>query len=496
VSFSHQDCYAGIPSGYPISEYDSYTTTGHTNYYVDAINGDDLKDGTFQQPWKSLTKAISSVSGSSVINLRAGNYGKFKLLSIDGYADWVTIKPYNNEDVVFTSMDISFDDRYYPSKVRIDGIKFSLASDSTSAISIRYGSYFELRNITITGHDKYISQWAISVANASNVLIYKTIIQNMLAGIAVSSSSNLTISSNVIKNLGGSTGIAYSSSNTNCIIERNNVFNSSWVQGELNAPTEPVHGSGVSIRSGNVLIQENIFHHLGSSSGIMTYTDSSSASQYSDIYIYNNLFYDINNDYILRFYNAADNIRVINNTLIGHFISNKTGQMKLGEALFVHTLASGHDGSGITVANNILAGLSCLPSKSITLNNVIYSLYYTESPFHYIQTLDNNKILTSSSAEPFSYFTNSFFSDEIDLIANHGKILEFSLHKASEAINFGNTNLQFHQSLGVTDNMGFIVKSNLLRDLQSHSIGCYEYKLVPVTPQLTPPVMFKISPVK
>jgi hypothetical protein len=493
VSFSHQNCDAVVPSGYPITEYESYNTTGHINFYVDAINGDDLNNGTLQHPWKSLTKALTSVSGSSVINLRAGNYGKFQLLSIDGYADWVTVKPYEDEAVIFNNIDISFDERYYPSKLRIDGIKLALEKNSTNAINIRYGEYIELRNITITGYDKYISQYGILVAHASNLLVYKNIIQNMESGINIANSSNTTLSTNIIKNLGGSTGIAYSSNNNNFIVERNNVFNSTWVQGEPNAPLEQIHGSGVSIRSGDILIRENIFHHLGSSSGIMTYTDSISAAQYSNIYIYNNLFYDIENEYIIRLYRAADNIHIINNTLIGHFVTDKNGQMKLGQAIYVHTLADGYNGSTLTIANNILAGLTCIPSRSTLSNNIIYSLFYTESFFNYIPDINSNKILTSTSMEPFSYFTNGFFSDGIDFTANHGNLLNFSLHKDSEAINFGNTNLQLSQTLGEIDTLGFITKSNLLKNLESHSIGCYEYKSLPVLPPLSSPMNFQLS---
>lgn len=462
---------AAEPTGYPTTNYDIYDVTGYLHFFVDPKLGDDNNNGAIDTPWKTFGHAIRSVEkGRCVINLREGNYGDISELGFGAYSDWVVVKAYNNEKAIFNRIswtEIGF--------VRFDGISIQPLSGNTGFIT-RNSSNIEFRNVKITGVSKYLSAGGLSITTGSNFLIYRCNIENSISGVKLTGGvSNVTISENKIGNL-ASTAISYERNTQNVIIERNHIYNA--FSSKLESESEgyyPHHGSGISLRDGNVLIKNNIFRTLGTSSGIMTYNDTGSATSYSNIYIYNNLFYDIFNAYIMRFYRASENIKVINNTIIGSIQNGITpGRMELGYSIVVHEITDGQDGSSFTFANNILAGLSVLPQKSVIKNNIMWSFYYKDSSATFLSTLENNVILTSDEHSPTSYFTTGFFKGEVDLREEHGKLIDYSLISDSPAKNFGDIALQHTNFLNKIDKDGFIRKMKITRDEKIHSSGCFE----------------------
>lgn len=468
---------AAVPTGYSVSNYQTYDTTGATEVFVATTGNDTTGNGSIGTPWATLGKALLSVSGNTVIYLRGGSYGHFQQLGNDGYAAWVTIKPYNGEEVIFNSFDMSFDARYYPSNVRFDGFKINLVNDGHNAgFAVRYGQNIEVRNLVITGYDKYISEYGIKITSVENFLLYRNTLTKFISGmyaigIAEYLAEDMTVAENHVYDLSGATPFSYSGYCANAVVERNNFHDSQWVSGDPGAPVEPTHGSCMSIRSSGVLFRHNICHHLGSSSGIMTYTDDGSAASYHDIYIWDNLMYDMLNEYIIRFYNVENNIEVKNNTIIG-YLTDDVGSWGLGQSVFVHTLYTGFDGSGITVANNILAGWSSLPTTANVTNNIMFAASYMHDPFTMLASWAGNTVLTSSADEPTDYFTSGFFDGTVNLTYNHGQILGYQLESESPAVNYGSTSLQTSPSLGPISS-GFVTSGGD-RSAAIHSAGAYE----------------------
>jgi len=61
-------------------------------YYVDAINGNDADPGTSEQPWKTLSKAHTTmVSGDTAI-VKDGDYGSFDMVIGSDRTDWITYR--------------------------------------------------------------------------------------------------------------------------------------------------------------------------------------------------------------------------------------------------------------------------------------------------------------------------------------------------------------------------------------------------------------------
>ncbi len=57
----------------------SPTPTIATNYYVDIIQGSDSNPGSQSQPWKTLQKAVNTVSSGATINIQPGTYAQVNI---------------------------------------------------------------------------------------------------------------------------------------------------------------------------------------------------------------------------------------------------------------------------------------------------------------------------------------------------------------------------------------------------------------------------------
>lgn len=469
--------FCAVPTGFRSADYQNYDSKGYKNYYVDPSNGSNSNEGSLKRPYSTLEHALNNVgSGKCIINLHSGNYGSIKKLGLGHFPDWVVIRPFGNGVVLFERMEITG-----TSKIIFDGIQFSIPKYGDYGFLTRRSSNLQFRNLKFFGENKYLGGTAISITGGENYLIYKCDVKKVRRGfLLLGGIKKTSIISNKIDNI-ASTAINYGQYNEDIVIARNNISSAYSVPEEyvMEGYTNS-HGSGISLRDGNVLIKENIFRNLGASSGIMTYTDSTSAPVYSNIYIQNNLFYDILNPYIMRFYNAGENIEIINNTLSGSLQSSKTdGAMKLGQTIYFHKLATGYTGENITIANNISIGWACAPKKAIIKNNIFWSFSFMDAPFKFIEEINTNKILTSGKSHPINYFKKNFFADDMNFEFMHGKIKDYNLSEKSPAKKLGDLSLQTENSLGKITKHNFIGEPLRIRDDNYHSLGCYENLVAP-----------------
>lgn len=73
---------------------------GATTYYV-ATTGSDSNTGTEASPFRTLAKAVASVSPGDLIRVRAGTYDRVQIGSRKGRADaWIRMRPYGDGPVV------------------------------------------------------------------------------------------------------------------------------------------------------------------------------------------------------------------------------------------------------------------------------------------------------------------------------------------------------------------------------------------------------------
>ncbi len=467
-----------LPTGYPLTPYETYSPGSGTTYYLDAVNGNDLTgDGSLATPWQTLDKALATVTSGDTVILRAGDYGEFKDWTSAGSDDWITFRSFAGEQAAFSSgVSLRYATGQADAFFRFDGILISV--NTNTIVDIYRIRNVEFRNCVLRGADKYLTE-GVKLAESENVLFYHNVITNVLRGISMSASRNVTFGANHLYQLGGGTAFQYAGGNENTVIERNNAHDSVWNPADPNAPTDPVHASAISIRSNDVLIRENIFHNIGSSSGIMFYTPDAAGGEtaYRNITIENNLLYDIQNVYVLRMYNLGDNVVVRNNTVVSTIRSDTNyGASRLNTALAVHTLAAGYDGSGLFLYNNIFIGAVDLPANSVSRNNIVWSYHTIEGGDTYWCTPPDpsSVVLTCSDAYPVDYFTDGFFVQTPVFDYGHGQALDFHLATGSPAAGFGYWQDQPAFGLGSLDAQGFILAEGLARNSAWHSAGCYE----------------------
>jgi len=483
-------------NGYGIEPATSYNETSNNIYYLDANSGDDVNgSGTSSNPWKSLSKIFNVMNSGDTVILRTGNYGRFSLNNSANKSDWITFKADTGNTPVIAGLELnntSLRDAY----LRFDKIKFIVGgTNSTFGIDLRYVKNLEIRNSSIANSNhKYETDTAVRMNDAENILIYYSDISNANRGISASNSKNITFSRNHIHVLGGGTAFHYAGGNSNFIIEKNNVYDSNFDTNDVD-PSSPYttanplgypHSSAISVRSNDIWIRGNIFHNIGSSSGIMFYNPDAAGGEtaYNNIVIENNLFYDIENPSVIRMYNLGQDVVVRNNTMIGHLRTDTTNaNYRLRTAFVVHSLASGFDGSGLSVYNNIMVGSVNLPSTSNTANNIFWTYSLYNDPHNFLSRPPDigSKILTSQAADyPINYFTANFFTGidaENDFAAAHKLTLDFHLNVNSEAVYFGDINTQSSYSLGSINANGFIQDDGPVRDAENYSVGAYQFTL-------------------
>lgn len=465
------------------------------DFFVDSNSGDDANNGSSGTPWKTLTRALAAPA-PAVVHVRTGNYGVLTETTPVARAGFITLRAAPGQAPILTGVNIS-----YPLKstANLRLVGFAIKPDhrnGAGVINVRNVTDFELLNNTVSTI-KYAKASAtpgspllfdgIDLSGGERVLIKSNCITSVFRGVQVTSSANVTIQRNYISPQSG-TGIQYLSNNSDTLIEDNHIRGGDYTPypADPDAPNDP-HASIISIRSGFVTIRNNIMHGMGSSSGIMFYLPdvTGGLSAYSNITIEGNLLYDARNDLLLRMYNVADQIVIRNNLLISRYrldaltcngITNDA-RYRYNTALIVHSLASGFDGSGVNISNNIMVGIASFPTTVAERNNIMWSYNPDASNFVATSPSGTSKIVTSSflgCGNHSSYFESGFFASTPVFSPAHGRLLNLVPSATSEAVAFGDAALQLQRILGTLDANGFFVNATGNRAIGQHSAGPYE----------------------
>jgi len=479
--------------------------TGAT-YYIDAAGGDDTNSGDQGKPWKSMAKAMTEAQSGDTFILADGEYGFFVEKEAPGKrTDWITFRAAEKAAPVLTGIHIARTEpdsaylRFDGLTVKVDWVdpqgdpqqpESSAATykDTATPLTLRGASKVEFKNGKLLGTNKYLTRYAFSIEKCQDILVEKTEMTKISSGGTVAGSENVTLRRNHIHEIIGS-GIKALQNNRNLLIEYNHIHNSNWSVKDDYAPRaekKNPHASAVSIRTSNITLRYNMFHSIGSSSGLMFYeTDksnkpiSSTKSElqtegYSNILIENNLIYDPQNT-PLRMYHLGKNVVLKNNTFVSYIFPGREEQLYL--VALVHSLAQEDGGAGLSVYNNIFVGEgSSFPPNAKVKGNIFGEWRVGKSTVPPNQIPAGNRAFRNEGGG-ISSWMNDFFIKPPDLRRRHNTVQDFRLHPKSPAVNFGDPEHQTARGLGTLDENGFLQDDGIARDDQHHSAGCYEFSV-------------------
>ncbi len=452
-------------------------------YYLDAVNGNDANPGSSSAPWKTIAKAKASAIAGDTMLLRSGNYGSVGFDHTNNYGtNWqnsITYKADTGAIPVFSSLSIQWEDASTPKPryLEFDGIHINVtAAGRAVAVWLEDVSYLRLKNCDIKGLYSNVRVGGITLSalqtatngtnRNSNILIDGCEVTDSLVGMKIGGyiGENVVISNNHIHHIAGS-GIALVNykGNGKILIDGNHIHNQSPIP-EPNGGT--THGTGISIRTENLTVRNNIIHDYGNTRGIRTYQIVFPNNGYSNMLFENNLVYDIVNLYAVEFVDVGQNFVVRNNTFVGHY-NNRTKAYWYNSALMAGT-ATNIDGSSFYMHNNVLVGNLMMGTNlyrpANNTNNIIYA--YFDGTW---RTSYPGNIIVQGNTTHSNYFEGSgnFFVGGPGFNYNHMHGINlndaFQLAPGSPAIGYANP-----AQTPPTDLLGN------LRDSDPDA-GCYEY---------------------
>ena len=497
--------------------------TGH-RYYLDAVQGnDETGDGSSTLPWQTLEKARSVAVGGDGVFLRNGNYGAYTenttgrtawvvYINDEGHAPVIThvisrfassrnvylllygiqIAPAWEDpagDAAWQAAHPGSTDPQYPDSATGTYVK------TTQGVDAMYSNYLRFINCEIVGTNKHLTIYGLYVQHCHNLMVKNCHIHRVSRGINFQSSSLVRVLYNHIHDI-NSTFIQAGFYCSDVRIEGNNAYDSNWSPTEDWCPRasgHTYHASFISIRSSDIIIRNNIFHDGGTSATIMLYTQQAECPDvYNNIIIENNLLYDPQTQGGLRLSRVGSNVVIRNNILVGRQrYDAQLGPQQYGTVFNLEGVAVGHDGSGLSVYNNIFLGMAGFGQWFNNIQeggNIYWSVLTTPAPnfnwffLNQAALTNGSKVITWQNGSAPDYFTDGFFQGELDFSwvsegdvpHGHGKVIDYTYAPGSEAIHFGNPDHQPLDSLGSIGESGFILEDGRARNGNYHSAGCYE----------------------
>jgi hypothetical protein len=157
---------------------------GAGNSYYVSPTGSDSSPGTLASPWKTLAKAVSSVSSGDTVYLRAGTWNEKLSFVGKAYTTWVTFQNYQNETVT------------------IDGTGISLSKDDAEGL-VWIGnqwengsSYIRIRGLHVTNSSLH----AISITRSHHIeILYNFTHTSQRSGVMVYDSHDVLLDHNDIQ---------------------------------------------------------------------------------------------------------------------------------------------------------------------------------------------------------------------------------------------------------------------------------------------------------
>lgn len=464
------------------------------DHYVDSSRGDDANPGSAAQPWKTIDRALQ-LQTQATVHVRDGVY-TLSESSSKNRSGYLTLKAADGAKPQLTLFSLLYTN---PGAANLRIVGFNILGQQSNGgpvVRVSNASDVEILNNSIKAK-KYLLASAepgkpyefqgILIEKASRVLVRSNCVTSVFFGMQVRNSSEIFIERNVISPQAGS-AIQYLGGNSATTIEDNHLLGSKYVPYPLDPDgmIDP-HSSIISIRSGGLVVRNNVMHGMGTSSGLMSYLPDAAGNvtAYTDIDIEGNLIYDVHNVYPLRMYNAAERIRVRNNIIVGRYSQPSTScpdgitpdaRGRYDHAFVMHNIAAGYDGSGVLVANNILVGQTTIQPGVMEKNNIFWSVQDGGSG-NFLSTSPTSKVIASAyggCGTHSKYFDQGFFTEAIDYRPAHGKIFSFIPGNASDAINYGDAAVQLSKILGRLDANNLFLEPGGTRLASQHSAGPYE----------------------
>ena len=195
------------------------------NYYV-STTGDDTNSGSFSSPWRTIQHGVNQLMPGDTLNIKAGTYEEKIEINVSGTPNaYITIKNYNNDNVV------------------LDAINFS----NSDAIIWTDRSYLRIIGLHLTNNIKNYATGFEIQGSAHDI----EFINNKISNIRFSSQQNPTVtpSKNAVPlNIWGDNA---TDSIHNILIKGNEIFNN------MTGYSENLTGGG---NFTNFIFEDNIIH--------------------------------------------------------------------------------------------------------------------------------------------------------------------------------------------------------------------------------------------
>jgi hypothetical protein len=537
-------------------------------YYLDAgvtISGDGKSWATAFKTIADDQNALNAEpnhGSGDIVEVNTGNYGSYTEAD-KTRTDWLIYKAAAGKTPVLEKIDISNIGKKN-TYLKFDGFKIQAPDPnpmpdddgnwhtniSNRMLTLYEANYINISDCNFVGCNKYLTAGQ-DVRFCDNFTYHHNEQQKTRSGILVNNSSAPQITNNYIHEMSEGSGIRVDIGCPDTVVAYNHVFGMymnisetyfPWADANnyaTNPTTANYHpGSMISIRSSPITIRNNVVHDGGSQ--LLMFYNEVTAGPYSDVLMENNLFYSggfsdgVTSLYFtgrVAFYKLAPSaghpIVIRNNTFVGRVEDSKITLAHLkdryyGGTVYSYKPASGYDGTGLTVVNNILVGQwshSTTPTSggngfphpddyaNMTegyniawyrspavggsyLNNTIV-FWYMGGKYHgypcYFEDLGGSTPDTQEYDYSRDGVTQFFVAGGMyfgyagganayaDRIRDRAGLLDFHPAAGSPAIGSGYHLNQPSDSLGTIEPNGFIKDDGPARDASHHSIGCYEY---------------------
>lgn len=357
-------------------------TAQGADYYVDQARGDDANSGSEAAPWRTIRNALARAEAGSTVWVGDGVYATLVEDAPRGRRDYLRFRARPGATPVIQGIRVGYKERA-PALLSFEGI------DVEGAVGHPPVWLVNVQGVEVLDAEIAPADWlgdgrgrpGIKLTDVQDVLIRGARILRNYRGMEITGSGGVRVERNVIRPHGG-TGIQYLGGNRDGVIDGNHIQGAPYVGHWKDPEAEGrPHASIISLRSGDVVIRNNILHGMGNTAAIMTYQPDGAGGEeaYSDVLIENNAIFDTRSTYALRFYNVGRNVRLRNNLVFGTVrpgdCNGATGSAKYryNVAVVVHNMAAGVPNSSFVVENNILIGSLSAYHDITERNNLVWS---------------------------------------------------------------------------------------------------------------------------
>ncbi len=214
---------------------------------ADDVASSDDNPGTSTEPWKTLSKAKSTVVSGDTIILRSGNYGAFDQQYFS-YTDWVTYRAEDGQNPIFSKMVVRYGEDAY---LKFDGIDVQIPGplpnandppwDLTTCILLQRVNYVELRNMNIVGLEKYLTDLSVWMDECDDVTIYHCDARLTRSGFLCLNCNNLVIDNIHLHETAGGSGLRVQGDTVGTVITNNHIHDCTNAESDTYFPPDKLY---------------------------------------------------------------------------------------------------------------------------------------------------------------------------------------------------------------------------------------------------------------